>query len=112
VPTAVVRKLPLAALNAADLPVGCSNFGEIDSATAYADGTEADYVTIRMVEQNLTANSPELASGELYMTSGRVCGKFFISFRAYLPGRENTRKSLCELVYRTLDDFELTAVIE
>jgi diacylglycerol O-acyltransferase len=112
VPTEVVRKLPLAAINAADLPVGCSNFGEIDSATAYADGTEADYVTIRMVEQNLTANSPELASGELYMTSGRICGKFFISFRAYLPGRENTRNSLCELVYRTLDDFELTAVIE
>jgi diacylglycerol O-acyltransferase len=112
VPTGVLRKLPLAALNAADLPVGCSNFGEIDSTTAYADGTEANYFTIRMVEQNLTAKSPELASGELYMTSGRICEKLFISFRAYQPGAENSREILCGLIHRTLADFDLTAVIE
>jgi diacylglycerol O-acyltransferase / wax synthase len=112
VPKAVVRKLSKVANINADLPVGCSNFGDIESAVACADGTEADYVTIRMVEQNLTANSPELASGELYMTSGRICGKLFISCRAYLPGRENSRNSLCELIYRTLEDFDLTAVIE
>jgi len=112
VPTAVVRRLPLASLNAADLPVGCSNFGEIESATAYADGTEADYFTIRMVEQNLTEKSPELVSGELYMTSGRICGKVYISFRAYEPGAQNSREALCELIYRTLADFGVTGVIE
>jgi diacylglycerol O-acyltransferase / wax synthase len=112
VPTAVVRRLPLAAVNAADLPVGCSNFGEIEPATAYADGTGADYVTIRMVEQNLTEKSPELVSGELYMTSGRICGKLFISFRAYQPGAENSRHILRQTVSRTLADFDLTAFIE
>jgi diacylglycerol O-acyltransferase len=112
VPTAVVRKLPLAALTSADLPVGCSNLGEIDSATAHADGTKADYVAVRLVEQNLTANSPELASGELYMMSGRICGKLFISFRAYQPGTENARQVLLQKVADTLADFDLTGVIE
>jgi diacylglycerol O-acyltransferase / wax synthase len=112
VPTVVVRKLPLAAVNAADLPVGCSNFGEIEPLTARADGSEADYFTIRMVEQNLTANSPELASGEVYMTSGRVCGNFYISFRAYQPGTQNSRDVLLERVADTLAEFDLTAFIE
>jgi diacylglycerol O-acyltransferase / wax synthase len=112
VPTAVVRKLPLAALNSADLPVGCSNLGEIDSATAHADGTKADYVAIRLVEQNLTANSPELASGELCMVSGRICGKVFITLRAYHPGPENSKRNLRELISDTLADFDLTGVIE
>lgn len=112
VPTAAVRRLPLATVNGADLPVGCSNFGDIEPATAFADGTEADYVTIRMVEQNLTEKSPELASGELYMTSGRMSGKLFISFRAYQPGTENSRHFLCRTISRTLAEFDLTAFIE
>ncbi|HET6733261.1 hypothetical protein [Mycobacterium sp.] len=112
VPTVVVRKLPLAALNAADLPVGCSNFGDIEKTTTHVDGTQADFFTIRMVEQNLTANSPELASGELYMTSGRVCGKLYISFRAYTPGAQNSRQVLLQKVSDTLADFNLTGFIE
>jgi diacylglycerol O-acyltransferase / wax synthase len=112
VPTAVVKKLPLANLNAADLPVGCSNFGEIDAAAAHIDGSPADYFTVRMVEQNLTSQSPELATGELYMTSGRVCGKLFISFRAYQPGAVNTRDALLQNVTQTLADFGLTAFTE
>jgi hypothetical protein len=112
VPTAVVRKLPLASVNAAGLPVGCSNFGEIVSAAAYVDGTMADYFTVRMVEQNLTTMSPELVSGELYMTSGRICGKLFISFRAYQPGAPNSRDALLQKVSSTLAEFSLSAFIE
>ncbi|HEX2213054.1 MAG TPA: hypothetical protein VHH12_06310 [Mycobacterium sp.] len=112
VPTAVVRKLPLASVNGADLPVGCSNFGEIDTLAAHVDGTAADYFTVRMVEQNLTALSPELASGELYMTSGRVCGKLFISFRAYLPGADNSREALLRNVEAALAAFGMAAFTE
>ncbi|WP_083407476.1 condensation domain-containing protein [Mycolicibacterium rutilum] len=112
VPTSVVARLPLGAVNAADSPVGCSAFGEIDARVTRIDGAEADYFTVRMVEQNLTADSPEVSSGELYMTSGRVCGKMFISFRAYQPGMANSKETLLQQVSRTLDDFGLTAFIE
>lgn len=111
VPKVLVRKLPLAALGA-DLPVGCSNLGEIDAAVACLDGTEADYVSMRLVEANLTKKSHELIHGELYLVSGRICGKVFITFRAYRPGTENSRHDLCELISDTLADFELTGVIE
>lgn len=111
IPTLVLRKLPLAAMNA-DLTVGCSNFGEMDPAVAYVDGSEADYYGMRMVEQNLTVNSPEVASGELYVASGRVSGKLFVSFRAYHPNWDNSRQALLAKISETLADFELTAFIE
>jgi diacylglycerol O-acyltransferase len=112
VPTVVVRKLPLGALNAADLPVGCSYFGDIDSTVAHADGSEADYFSMRMVEQNLTAKSPELIHGELQLGSGRICGQLFISVRAYHPGHDNSRHILCERISGALSDFDLTGVFE
>ena len=111
VPKVVVRKLPLGALNAADAPVGCANLGDIDPAVARVDGTEADYVLLRMVEQNLTTKSPELAGGELNVSSGRICGKLFLGFRAYQPGWDNTAEALRELIAATLDDFDLTGFI-
>jgi diacylglycerol O-acyltransferase len=112
VPTKVVAKLPLGAVNAAGAPVGCSAFGDIDPVVARIDGADADYFTVRMVEQNLTAGSPEISSGELYMTAGRICDKLFISFRAYQPGLFTTKEQLLEQVSRVLDDFGLTAFIE
>ncbi|MGX9787674.1 hypothetical protein [Mycobacterium sp. MMS18-G62] len=112
VPTAVVRRLPLAALNAADLPVGCSYFGDIEPTVACVDGTAADYFSIRMLEQNLTEKSPELSSGELYLCSGRSCGKLYITFRAYHHGGENSRQILCERISRTLAEFDIAGEIE
>lgn len=112
VPKVVVRKLPLGAINAADLPVGCSNCGELDPAVARADGTDAEYVSLRMVEQNLTEKSPELVNGELFVGSGRSAGKLFLTLRAYQPGAENTRQSLQQLAAATLADFGLTGFIE
>jgi diacylglycerol O-acyltransferase len=112
VPTTIVRRLPLAAVNATDLPVGCSYYGDIDPAVACADGSRADYFSIRMLEQNLTEKSPEIAGGQLYLSSGRICGKLFITLRAYQPGTENSTYSLHELIAATLADFDLTGVIE
>jgi diacylglycerol O-acyltransferase / wax synthase len=112
VPKAVVRKLPLGAMNAADLQVGCSNLGDLDPALAYADGTEADYVSLRMVEQNLTTKSPELAGGELNVASGRIGGKVFLTVRAYQPGSENSTHGVREVVKATLADFALSGVMQ
>ncbi len=112
VPKALVTKLPLGELAGADLPVACSNVGVVDPAVALADGTEADYVSMQMVEQNLTTHSPELVNGELYVGSGQIAGKIFISVRAYRPGTENSTRNLHELVTATLADFDLTGVIQ
>jgi hypothetical protein len=111
VPKTVLRKLSSRAVRA-DLPVGCSYFGDIDPVLACPDGTEADFVSLRMLEQNLTEKSPELIAGELFLGSGRICGKLFITFRAYQPGIENTRHVLREVISGTLADFDLTGVIE
>ena len=108
----MVRKLPLGAMNAADLQVGCSNLGNLDPALAYADGTEADYVSLRMVEQNLTTKSPELSGGELNVASGRIGGKVFLTVRAYQPGSENSTNVVREVVTATLADFALTGVTQ
>jgi hypothetical protein len=112
VPKGLVKKLPLGAMNAADRQVGCSNLGDIDPAFAYADGTEADYVSIRMVEQNLTTKSPELEGGELNVVSGRIGGKIFLTVRAYQPDSENSTRDLQERVEATLADFALTGVMQ
>jgi diacylglycerol O-acyltransferase / wax synthase len=111
VPKALVRNLPLTALGA-DLPVGCSNLGDMDPAVACVDGTEADYVAMRLVEQNLTNKSHELMRGELYLVSGRICGKLFITIRFYQPDTKNSKHTLCNLVSDTLADFDLTGVLE
>jgi hypothetical protein len=111
VPKAVVRKLASRAVGVAGLPVGCSYFGDIDPAAACADGTQADYFSVGLVEQNLTEKSHELICGELFLVSGRICGKLFITLRAYQPGAENSRHELAELISRTLADFRLTGEI-
>jgi len=106
-PTAVVRRVPAEAAGAADLPVGCSNFGDVDPAAASVDGTAADYFSIRLIAQHLRSTSTELTFGELYFVSGRSCGKLFITARAYHPGTANSRAELCQLITQTLADFEL-----
>jgi diacylglycerol O-acyltransferase len=111
-PTAVVRRVPAEAAGAADLPVGCSNSGDVDSATTRVDGTAADYFSIRLIAQNLRTSSTELAFGELYFLSGRACGKLFITARAYRPGKRNSRDELCQLISQTLADFDLEGDIE
>jgi hypothetical protein len=111
-PTAVVRRVPAEAAGAADLPVGCSNSGDVGSATTRVDGTAADYFSIRLIAQNLRTSSTELAFGELYFLSGRACGKLFITARAYRPGKTNSRDELCQLISQTLADFDLEGDIE
>ncbi len=111
VPKVLVKALAVQAANGAELPVGCSNIGEIDAATVRIDGMPADYFTISLIEQNLTESSPELAYGQLYMVSGRACGKLFMTFRYWEPGGDNSRQRLRDLVAQTLADFELTGVI-
>ncbi|MCV7226812.1 hypothetical protein [Mycolicibacterium komossense] len=111
IPLAVARNVPPEAGGFADLPVGCSYLGDLDPAVALADGTAADYFSIRLVEQNLTTHSHELSYGELHITSGRSCGKVFMAARAYQPWTPNSREHLRGLLAAVLADFDLSGTI-
>jgi hypothetical protein len=94
-----------------DLPVSCSNLGDIDPAVARADGTEAEYVMLRGVDQNVRRADIERAGGQLVVVAGRIGGRLSIGIEAYQPGEENSKPRLRELAARTLAEFELSGGI-
>lgn len=112
VPKSLARRLAVVALGSADLPIGCSNLGELDPAVNRPDGTDADYVSIRLVEQGVKRNSLDRMAGQLFLASGRIHGKIFITVAAYQVGGKNSNNDLTELVSRALAEFELTGAIE
>lgn len=95
-----------------DLPVSCSNLGEVDPVVARADGTDAEYVMLRGVDRHVTRQFLEQRGGLLTVLAGRIGGKISITVVAYQPGAENTKPQLRELAAQTLAEFGLTGVIE
>jgi hypothetical protein len=112
VPKSAVRRLADVAFGYADLPVGCSNMGDIDPAVSCADGTESDYLSIRLVEQRVTKQRLERTRGQLFVASGRVGTYVFITVVAYHLDRHNSKPQLCDLISRTLADFGLTGRLD
>jgi hypothetical protein len=94
-----------------DLPVSCSNLGDIDPAVSRPDGTEAEYVILRGTDQNLQRADMERAGGQLVVVAGRVGAKISIAIIGYQPGAENSKPRLCELAAHTLADFDVAGVI-
>jgi hypothetical protein len=95
-----------------DLPVSCSNLGEVDPVVARADGTDAEYVMLRGIDRHVTRQFLERRGGLLTVLAGRIGGKISITVVSYQPGRENTKPRLRELASHTLAEFGLTGVIE
>jgi hypothetical protein len=95
-----------------DLPVSCSNLGEVDSVMARVDGTDAEYVMLRGVDRHVTRQYLERRGGLLTVLAGRIGGKISITVVAYQPGAENSKPRLRELAVQTLAEFELTGVID
>jgi hypothetical protein len=95
----------------AELPVSCSNLGDVHPAVARPDGTDAEYVVLRGVDQNVRRADIERAGGQLVVVAGRIGGKISIAVVAYQPGRPNSKSRLRELAAETLADFDLTGVI-
>lgn len=96
----------------ADLPVYCSNLGDVDAAVGRADGTNAEYVVMRGVDQNVTRRDIELMGGQLVLVSARIDGKISIGIVAYQVDAENSKTRLRELAAQTLQDFGLAGVID
>lgn len=110
-PRWVARQAAGVGLGTARLPVGCSNLGEQDPAVNRPDGTDADYPSGRLVEPGISKRILERLGGQLFVVSGRLHGKMWISANAWLPGLEKSHRALRELVVGTLDEFGLTAEI-
>ena len=95
-----------------DLPVSCSNLGDLPSDLACVDGTPAEYMLVRALDTHVTEGELERSHGQLVVVSGRINGTISISVEAYQLGAENTKERLRDLVGQTLSEFGLTGVVE
>ncbi len=112
VPKRAVKRGSDVVFGFADLPVSCSNLGDVDPVVARADGTDAEYVMLRGVDRHVTRQFLERRGGLLTVLAGRIVGKISITVVAYQPGGENSKPHLRELAANTLAEFGLTGVIE
>jgi hypothetical protein len=112
VPGRLVNRLADVYLGTVDLPVSCSNLGELDSAFGRPDGTDAEYVILRGLNQSVARETLERTGGQLSVVSGRIGGSISISVVAYRSGGDdNSKPHLRELVSHTLAEFGLTDVV-
>ncbi len=96
----------------ADLPVFCSNVGDLPAEILKVDGTEAEYLFIRGIDRRVTREALEKRSGLLTVMAARVSGRLLMSVVAFHPGWDNNKEALRELVRRTLSDFGLNGRID
>jgi len=93
-------------------PVGCSNIGELEPVINRPDGTDADYITIRMLEPKVTTAVLDRMGGLLFLVSGRVHGRVFVTVAGWVVGATNTREALRDSVRQALDDMQLSGTVE
>ena len=110
-PKRAVRRTADVMFNFADLPVSCSNMGDIDASIGRVDGTEAEYVYMRGIDGAVSKRFLEQRRGLLTVVSARIGSRIFLTVVAYRPGADNTKLELCELVGKTLAEFDLDGVI-
>lgn len=111
VPKRAMTRLSDAFVGAAGLPVSCSNMGELDPAFSRVDGTDAEYVVMRGVDQNVIERDIIRAGGHLVLVSGRLGAKISISIVGYQPGAENTKAWLRDVATQVLGEFDLTGTV-
>ncbi|TGD90466.1 hypothetical protein BayCH28_00955 [Mycolicibacterium sp. CH28] len=95
-----------------DLPVSCSNLGDLPPQLAQVDGTSAEYVFVRALDQNVTLQEMQRSHGQLVVVSARINGKVVISVEAYEIGAENSKPRLRDLARQTLAEFGLNGVVD
>jgi hypothetical protein len=109
IPKRAVRRLGDVVFNFSDLPVTCTNIGDVDSALLSVAGTEADYYFARGVDQKVT---PAIVGQKFFLGCGRTGGRVVIPVVAYHLTGTNTKAELSEMVRQTLATFDLTATID
>ena len=63
VPERVMNRVADVFLGSADLPVSCSNLGDVDPAIGRPDGTDAEYVILRGLDGHVTRQVLEQRRG-------------------------------------------------
>lgn len=94
-----------------DLPVSCSNLGDLPAELARVDGTPAESVFIRALDTNVTVGELQRSHGQLVVVSGRINGKISVSIEAYQLGAENSKDRLRAIVSKTLAEFGLNVEV-
>ncbi|QLL09623.1 hypothetical protein [Mycobacterium vicinigordonae] len=110
-PKWLARRAAQIGMGSAQLPIGCSNLGDFDPAVNRPDGTDAAYASGRLIEPGITKRVLDGMRGQLFVVSGRIHGRVFISVNAYLDGMEKSQDALREVTERTLAEFDLSAEI-
>ncbi|WP_375488467.1 hypothetical protein, partial [uncultured Mycobacterium sp.] len=112
IPTRALKRLSDATAADPDLPVFCSNLGDLGPVVCRLDGTDSELVMTRVTAQHERRDWLEQTGGQMILQSWRIRDKIRISLSAYQPGAENTKSALRELAARTLAEFDLTGEIE
>lgn len=110
-PKLAVRHGAEMAFGFAENPVSCSNMGDVSSDIVRLDGSAADYVLMRGVDQHVTRRVLEQRHGLLTVVSARVGGRISLAVVGYVAGISDTRAGLRALVERALSDFELSGMV-
>jgi hypothetical protein len=122
-PKRALKRIDDAMVTAPDLPVLCSNLGDLGSVMYPRAGTDAEYATVsgvlntihlvRVTAQHVARQWLERMSGpRIALQSWRMDGMIAITVDAYQPGTKNTKPALRELAARTLAEFDLTGEID
>jgi hypothetical protein len=107
-PRWLVRHTEGVAMATGQLPVGCSNLGNLDTVVGRIDGRDATEVSMRLAEQGVTRHRIERTHGQLFCGTGTLNGSRFITVVAYQCGAENTAASTRELARGALADLHLS----
>jgi hypothetical protein len=93
-------------------PIGCSNIGELEPEINRPDGSDADYLTIRMLEPRVTTRVLDRMGGLLFLVLARTHGRVSLTVASWVPGGANTRAALRDSVRQALSDMQLTGDVE
>lgn len=94
-----------------DLPVSCSNLGDMPAEFLKVDGTPAQYLCFRGVDREVSRENLDRRGGVLTLAAGRIAGKVVITVISYQPGADNSQGRLREIIANTLDEFQLSGEI-
>lgn len=109
---AMARIADMAFNFSADVPVSCSNLGDIPDDVIRLDGTVAERFYFRGIDRNLTRDVLERRRGLMTVASVRLNGKAIVPVMSYQPGADNSRERLREVIAQTLAEFDLSGIIE
>lgn len=112
-PKRALKRMVDAGFSDPDVPVLCSNLGELGPLVCRVDGTDGELALTRATGQHFTRQWLERVGGQMTLQSWRTAGpKVYLTVNAYQPGAENTKPALRELAARTLAEFDLTGTID